>query len=89
MHCMCVHEINRVHKQDCGRSFSALVCVLCSPSVCGSVCVCALLCAVEGRATGLNKSLVERIFMKREVNATWEREGGERESRRENVTVMY
>lgn len=58
-------------------------------SVALCVCVCALPCAVEGRATGLNKSLVERIFMKREVNATWEREGGERESRRENVTVMY
>lgn len=53
--------------------------VYCVVPVSVAVCVRALLCAVEGRATGLNKSLVERIFMKREVNATWERErAGER-----------
>ena len=57
---VCMHEINCTH----GRLWKkfALVCVLCR--------LCVLACAVEGKATGLNKSLAERIFMKREVNAT-------------------
>lgn len=52
------------------RISSTLVCVLCGLSLCVPAC------AVEGRATGLNKSLTERIFMKREVNATRERGRG-------------
>lgn len=62
---VCVHEINHAHKQVWEKFLWTGMCIVKS--------WCVWLCAVEGRAAGLNKSLVERIFMKREVNTTWER----------------
>lgn len=35
-----------------------------------NACACESACAVKGEATRLNKSLAERIFMKRDAKAT-------------------